>query len=289
MTNNSKIRLGGVPEHFNLPIHLAIERGDFSDRGIDLEWTTFKGGTGQMTKALRDNEVDACILLTEGIITDIIRGNNAKLISIYVTTPLCWGIHTATTNELSTYKDIFSKKYAISRFGSGSHLMAIVDANSKGQKLNKEQFHIIKNLEGALDSLKELDTDVFYWEKYTTKPFVDSGQLKRLGEFLTPWPCFVIAAREEILEKEPENIIRMLRVIHDSCDRFMQDPTAINQVSERFHQKEKDVERWFHSTEWAIHGWISNKMLNSVIFNLRLAGIIDKKESVPDLVWKRVG
>ena len=289
MTEKSTIRIGGVPEHFNLPIHLAMERGDFSERGINLEWTTFKGGTGQMTKALRENEVDACILLTEGIITDIIAGNNSKLISIYVTTPLCWGIHTGADNQLSSYQDIFSKQYAISRFGSGSHLMAIVDAKSKGHRIDDGQFKIIKNLEGALDSLTKQSTDVFYWEKYTTKPYVDSGQLKRLGEFLTPWPCFVIAATEDILERDPENIIRMLRVIHDSCDRFMQDPTAIKQVSERFHQKEEDVERWFHATEWAIHGWISNKMLHSVIFNLKLAGIVEETEVAPDLVWKRVG
>ncbi len=281
------IRLGGVPEHFNLPIHLAIERGDFAERGIDLEWTTFKGGTGQMTKALREKEVDACILLTEGIITDILRGNDSKLISIYVTTPLCWGIHTGIDNPLTSYSEIFSKRYAISRFGSGSHLMAIVDANSKGQKIPKEQFKIIKNLEGALESLAKQETDVFYWEKFTTKPYVDAGQLKRLGEYLTPWPCFVIAATDDVLEREPDNIIRMLRVIHDSCDRFMSSADAIELVSSRYHQKLEDVERWFHSTEWAIHGWISNKMLDSVIYNLKVAGIIDKTAETPDLVWKR--
>jgi len=135
------IRLGGVPEHFNLPIHLAKEKGSFEERGIDLQWTTFKGGTGQMTKALRNDEVDACILLTEGVITDIIRGNAAKLISIYVKTPLCWGIHTGANNTLDNYTDIFSKTYGISRFGSGSHLMAIVDANSKGHKLKEGKIH----------------------------------------------------------------------------------------------------------------------------------------------------
>ena len=77
-TSLTTIRLGGVPEHFNLPIHLAIENGAFEKAGIDLQWTTFKGGTGQMTKALREGEVDACILLTEGIIKDIIAGNRLK-------------------------------------------------------------------------------------------------------------------------------------------------------------------------------------------------------------------
>lgn len=284
---NVKIRLGGVPEHFNLPIHLAKERGVFSSRGVDLEWTDFGGGTGQMTKALRENEVDACILLTEGMITDIIKGNPSKIISEYVTTPLTWGIHTGVNNPIINYRDIFDKNYAISRFGSGSHLMAIVDAESKGHKLNREQFTIIKDINGALPSLDRLETDVFYWEKYTTKPFVDSGQLRRVGEYNTPWPCFVIAATDKILKEQPDSIIRMLRTIHDECDKFMHDDTIVKMVSERYDQKIKDVERWYNSTEWAIHGWVSEKMMKSVIYHLQQAEIISQDEKIPDLVWKR--
>lgn len=281
------IRLGGVPEHFNLPIHLALENGDFASRGVQVEWTTFKGGTGQMTAALREGSIDACVLLTEGIVKDIIQGNPAKIISCYVTSPLSWGVHTATDNELDRYEDIFSRQYAISRFGSGSHLMAIVDANSKEESITREQFTVIRNLDGALTSLTAQETDVFYWEKYTTKPYVDSGQLRRIGEFLTPWPCFVIAATEEVLQAQPENIIRMLRTIHDATDRFMQQEDAIDLVASRYGQQTKDVERWYHSTEWAIHGWVSDKMLNSVVYSLRTAEIVGADAPIPDLVWKR--
>ena len=282
-----QVRIIGVPEHFNLPIHLAIEEKHFESRGVQVEWTTFRGGTGQMTKALRNGEVDLCILLTEGIITDIINGNPSKIISEYVTTPLTWGIHTSAKNELNYYPDIYDKKYAISRFGSGSHLMAIVDANSNGKKLSKDQFNVIKNLEGALASLDALETDVFYWEKYTTKPFVDSGQLKRVGEYKTPWPCFVIAATDEILKTQPENVIRVLRTIYDSCDLFQQDDEVIKLVSERYKLDLSDVERWYHNTAWAIHGWVSDKMLKSVIFQLYMAEIVTKDAAIPELIWRR--
>ena len=284
----SKIRIGGVPEHFNMPVHLAIENGEFSKRGLDVEWTDFKGGTGQMTKALREDEIDVTILLTEGIIADIIKGNQSKIISEYVITPLTWGIHTAANNELKHHDDIYNKRYAISRFGSGSHLMAIVDANLQGKVIEESQFNVIKNLDGALESLDKHDTDVFYWEKYTTKPWVDKGDLKRVGEFITPWPCFMIAATNKILEEQPENIIRLLRVIHDSCDSFMQNhDDAINIVSGRMHQKPQDVARWYHSTEWTIHGWVSEKMLKSVIYYLKAADIVAEDATTEDLVWVR--
>jgi hypothetical protein len=164
---------------------------------------------------------------------------------------------------LQNHKDIYNKQYAISRFGSGSHLMSIVDANAQGCNMSQDQYTVVKNLEGALKSLSKGTTDVFYWEKYTTKPYVDSGQLRRIGEFLTPWPCFVIAATDTILKSLPNEIIRMLRVIHDACDNFMQDEKNILITADRFNQKPKDVAKWYHSTEWAIHGWISNKMINN--------------------------
>ncbi|MEM7574826.1 MAG: ABC transporter substrate-binding protein [Bacteroidota bacterium] len=285
--NSTTIRLGGVPEHFNLPVHLAIEDGSFEAQGVKVEWTIFRGGTGQMTKALRDGEVDACILLTEGIVKDIIAGNPSKIVSGYINTPLIWGIHTGAENTLQHHNQIYDRQYGISRFGSGSHLMAIVDATVNERQLQTEQFTIIKNLEGALSSLTRQATDVFYWEKYTTKPYVDSGQLRRVGEFITPWPCFVIAATQAILEHAPEAVVNMLQTIHERCQQFMTDDNYIPLVAERYQQKLPDVERWYHATEWATHGWVSNKMLRSVVHNLRVAEIITEDDSVPGLVWKR--
>lgn len=285
--NSTTIRLGGVPEHFNLPVHLAIEDGSFEAQGVKVEWTIFRGGTGQMTKALRDGEVDACILLTEGIVKDIIAGNPSKIVSGYINTPLIWGIHTGAENTLQHHNQIYDRQYGISRFGSGSHLMAIVDATVNERQLQTEQFTIIKNLEGALSSLTRQATDVFYWEKYTTKPYVDSGQLRRVGEFITPWPCFVIAATQAILEHAPEAVVNMLQTIHERCQQFMTDDNYIPLVAERYQQKLPDVEHWYHATEWATHGWVSNKMLRSVVHNLRVAEIITEDDSVPGLVWKR--
>ena len=284
---NTTIRLGGVPEHFNLPIHQAIEARAFDDYQIDLQWQTFKGGTGAMVRSLEAGEVDACILLTEGIVTAIANGLPAKIISGYVNTPLTWGIHTGFDNPLQHYSDIYNRRYAISRFGSGSHLMAIVDAHSKDKAIDPDQFVIIQNLDGALDSLSSLTSDVFYWEKFTTKPFVDQGILRRIGEFVTPWPCFVIAARNEVLDQMPNALIRMLRVIHTYTDRFMLDDSVVGQVSNRYQISMKDAERWYHGTEWAIHGWVSDKMLRSVVYNLVNAAILKSSFDTTDLVWKR--
>ncbi|MEQ8926626.1 MAG: substrate-binding domain-containing protein [Fulvivirga sp.] len=281
------LRIGGVPEHFNLPIHLAIESGAFSEKNIEIIWKDFPGGTGSMTQALRNDETDICILLTEGIITDIINGNASKIISGYVKSPLTWGIHTYVTNDEQLSETLFKEQIAISRKGSGSHLMPIVDALIQGKSIQDDQFVIIKDINGALDSLKKQETSVFYWEKYTTKPFVKNGHLKRIGEFISPWPCFMIAATDRIIQDQPEAIDTMLRVIHDSCEKFMTNPDAPKLVSERYNLDYRDAEYWYHGTEWTTDSWVSDKMLTNVVFALREAKIIPDNANTLDLVWKR--
>jgi sulfonate transport system substrate-binding protein len=281
------IRLGGVPEHFNLPIHLAIESGVFLENGINIIWEDYPGGTGQMTAALRDDAVDLCVLLTEGIVTDIINGNPSKIVSEYVVSPIIWGIHTGASNALKHDADSFDRKHAISRWGSGSHLMAILNAHTQGYSLQKEHFEVVGKLDQALLSLSNLETDVFYWEKFTTKPYVESGIIRRIGEYVSPWPCFVIAATDKIITQHPEIISKLLGIIHQSSQKFMKDDAMIDIVSARYKLELNNTERWYHSTEWASDSWVSDKMLKSVIYHLKTAGIISSDISLPELIWKR--
>lgn len=44
------LRVAGVPEHFNLPWHLADEEGAFESAGIDLQWIDVPEGTGKCVK-----------------------------------------------------------------------------------------------------------------------------------------------------------------------------------------------------------------------------------------------
>lgn len=269
------IRVGGVPEHFNLPWHLALENGLFESENINVEWKTFKGGTGAMCEALRKDEVDVCIILTEGIVRDIINGNPSKIVSNYIETPLIWGVHTSSQNDLEYYGEIFDKKYAISRKGSGSHLMPMVDAMIKNKTIDESDLVEIKNLDGALESLEKLETDVFYWEKYTAKPYVDSGVLKSLGEFITPWPCFVIAASDKVLDKASSEISDLVSIIQFAASQFVKLPNAIQLLSKRYEQKQEDIENWFHSTEWSSSSDVSEKMLKNVIHFLKKASLIE--------------
>jgi sulfonate transport system substrate-binding protein len=283
-----KIRIGGVPEHFNLPVHLAMESGKFQKEGIEVEWIDYPGGTGQMAKALEEGSCDLCMVLTEGIIAAITKGNPSRIISGYVKSPLIWGVHTGIHNPLDSHERMFEQRIAISRVGSGSHLMPSVDALLKGKTLSKEQFVAVQDINGAIESLNKGETDIFYWEKYTTKPYVEKGLLKRIGEFVTPWPCFVIAASEAYITAHSHVLRKVLQIIHSACDEFMKNPEAPNLVSERYGMHLTDAAFWFHATEWSSHSWVSDKMLQSVVFTLMQAGLLPEGSTTKGLVWEKV-
>jgi len=278
-----KIRMGGVPEHFNLPIILANEFGLFKNKNIELEWHYFPAGTGSMTKAIANNEIDIAVGLTEGVVAAIINGLEAKIIKQYISTPLIWGIHTGNHSNLKTIGECEGKKYAISRLGSGSHLMALIDAEIRGKRIQENDFLLIENLDGALPSLSKNDSQVFFWEKYTTKPFVDVGKLKRIGEFITPWSCFQMIASNELIENHSHEIHLLNQVINFSAKQFMKAPNSIEEVHHRFNLKLEDAYDWFYSTEWTTDQNVSEKMLENVMYSLKKINTI-KSEVNPELL-----
>lgn len=109
------IKIAGVPEHFNLPWHLCIEGGEFEHEGINLQWTDVPEGTGKLCQMLRDGSTDMAIILTEGIIKDILNGNKSKIVQVYVRSPLLWGIHVGVNSPYQQLSDLEGKKVAIDR------------------------------------------------------------------------------------------------------------------------------------------------------------------------------
>jgi ABC-type nitrate/sulfonate/bicarbonate transport system substrate-binding protein len=130
MSQLRTLNVGGVPEHFNLPWHLALEAGAFAERGLDLRWQDYPGGTGALNRDLRSGTLDVAVLLTEGIVADICKGNPSVIIAPYVVSPLIWGIHVPARSGFQTVAELEGKRFAISRYGSGSHLMAFVHASN---------------------------------------------------------------------------------------------------------------------------------------------------------------
>ncbi len=278
-----KVKIGGVPEHFNLPWYTAIENGLFANAGIDLQWTDYSTGTGAMTKDLRSNTLDIAVLLTEGIVADIVNGNECKIVQWYVKSPLIWGIHTPATSDFDI-TEIKNKRFAISRFGSGSHLMACVMAGQNGFKINESQFVIVNNMDGAIEAFKNGNADVFMWEKFMTKPLVDKNVFKRIGECLTPWSCFAIAVRTQFLKENEEEVNTILKIINSITSQFKNKIDWPELISVKYNIQIDDAKEWLKTVQWATDSNIEKFEIELVMETLLNINIIRKKIGVEQIV-----
>jgi ABC-type nitrate/sulfonate/bicarbonate transport system substrate-binding protein len=248
------LKIGGVPEHFNLPWRLAIEEGRFRDIGLDLHWSDMGGGTGQMIRGLETGALDIAVLLTEGITKSILEGLKAKIIQIYVVSPLHWGIHVPFKSDFKTVDDLKDQTFAISREGSGSHLMTYVKASQEGWDTNTLKFNVVGDIYGGLWALEHNEAQAFLWEKYTTFPYAEQGKCRYIDEVVTPWPCFVIAVREEVLNENRVLLKEMCRVVNEKALEVKKSENTVEVISWRYNLRSGQVENWLIETDWNYNG-----------------------------------
>ncbi len=278
------INIGGVPEHFNLAWYLTLKNGDYKQENINLRWHDYHGGTGAMCKALRNDDIDIAVILTEGIIKDIIEGNKSKIVQTFVQTPLIWGIHVGANSHYQSLNDLKGTKAAISRYGSGSHLMAYINAENNNWDLSKDlQFEVVKNLDGAVNALTSGTADYFMWEKFMTKPIVDKGVFRRLGNCPTPWPCFVIAVSDNFIANHSDELQTILSIINKSTKNFKSIPNIDQVIATRYDQKLEDVQEWLSLTEWS-QSSINEDTIDNIQKHLFALDIIPKTVSYNTLV-----
>ncbi|RYM33524.1 ABC transporter substrate-binding protein [Brumimicrobium glaciale] len=280
MKNRMKLKIGGVPEHFNLPWRLAMQEGDFENENIALHWEDMSGGTGQMIKGLQNKTIDVAVLLTEGISRAILQGLDAKILKVYVKSPLHWGIHVPFDDKsIQRTEELEGKTFAISREGSGSHLMSYVLADQKGWDIDKLRFNSVGDVYGGLWALQNNEAQAFLWEKYTTHPYVEQEKCRYIDEVVTPWPCFVIAVRTEIAEQYEAELQTMLDVVNKKARFVKENENTPEILSWRYGLKLDDVTKWLSETEWNYEGAKFDADFDNVIDYLLKLKLITTEEA----------
>ena len=145
--------------------------------------------------------------------------------------------------------------------GSGSHLMAYVNAFERKWDLTQLKFTVVGDVYGGLWSLKEHEAQGFLWEKYTTQPFVDQEKCRRVGEVKTPWPCFVIAVNNKFLDGNKYYLHKILKGLRTAVNDLKSNPQmAVKMISQKYQLKESDVKEWFAAVEWENEEGFKNKL-----------------------------
>lgn len=274
-----RFKIGGVPEHFNLPWRLAIEEGKFKEIGAELHWSDMTGGTGQMIKGLQTGSIDIAVLLTEGITKSILQGLDAKILTVFVTTPLHWGIHVPYHSDITQVDQLEGQTFAISREGSGSHLMVYVKAFQESWDINQLKFNVVGDVYGGLWALHNEQAQGFLWEKYTTYPFTEQKKCRYIDEVVTPWPCFVIAVRNDVYSSEFELLKNIAQIANQRAFELKNNEQAAEIISWRYNLRLSQVQNWLIETNWNFHNKFEKAPFQLVIDYLLKLNLIQESEA----------
>ena len=306
-------RLGYVPEHFASPIYFAKSR-----LNLPATLHPYPSGTGHMIEALSSNTDDADAIdigigLTEGWIAKLARlqGEGTelpfKLVGGFVESPLRWAISTghgrdeiqgAAEGQGAGIQGLKGSKCGISRDGSGSHVMAKVWAQSMGWmkpskgSLGKQEANLQFVACGPFPKLREAvqhssrKADFFKWDHTTSKGFWKDAHpenpeanLKRVGEFSTPWPSWSIVARAAILDSQigREQLSTILGVLDQSIEQMYRDRRQIVRdivQHPELHYSEAEARDWLETVRYRENGCagVDGKMVAETARRLALAG-----------------
>ncbi len=253
------LKIGGVPEHFNLP--WKLHHGNFI-------WKDVPGGTGAMRQLLEEEELDVALMLTEGAIKAIEDGLEAFIVDIYTQSPLIWGVH-----KHSGIADPVKNTFAVSRMGSGSHLMAYLWMEK--HKITGPDFKVCHSIDGAIGELTR-SPRLFLWEKYMTSPYVDNGTLDRVDEIPTPWPAFVYVMSKEGVHKLSQ-LNKLIEEVFPISYELMENREALAQrVAADFSITLENARAWAQDIQWAQPGVTDmDELISGVKRILQRIGLIE--------------
>ncbi len=264
------LRLGGVPEHVNYPWHLAMASDALVD--LDLTWEDQLGGTGEMVAKLADGQLDLVSILTEGTVAALADGLPATILQVYVSSPLRWGVYVPAGSAFTAEAELEGARIAISRPGSGSHLMAFIQAREWGWAIDPGQFVVVGGLQGAIESFAAGHTDLFLWDQYMTRPLVDAGAFRQVGVRETPWPSFVLAARTEVLLARTAEIGRVVDAVVDRATTLHRRVDVTGEVGRRYGLTSETVRSWLEATSFEPRSAFDPAIATSVAGALADAG-----------------
>ncbi|SCV02808.1 LAME_0H05380g1_1 [Lachancea meyersii CBS 8951] len=248
------LKVGYIPEHFASPLIFGKQKGLFKNQDVEVELIPYPSGSGHLIQSLNDGELDVAIGLTESFVrgiadTDKDTKPKYQIAGTFVKSALEWCVSTGSKrDDLADLKALDGKKIGVSKLGSGSHVMSYVMALQMDFEKPFEDFVVCNDFANLRKSVNSGESDAFMWEYYTSKKFLDSGEIKMLGHVSSPWPSWVVVKRTEA---DLDAFKRFVQALNAGIDYFNKHKEeSIDLVVSEFGYSKEDAEGWFKTVKY---------------------------------------
>jgi ABC-type nitrate/sulfonate/bicarbonate transport system substrate-binding protein len=260
------------------PYKVAMEKGFFEKDGLKARMITFRG-TNLMLAALMSGELDYMTILpfTAGAAA---RGVPVKIVGSVTKSSTAAIIARPGTESIKSLK---GKKVGINSFGSSVDYTAYAALSRSGLDPNKDVTILMSGggnvdriaavLSGSIDATVVSSPFEYQAEKQGLKTLVSA---RELGE-LVRIPVTGIAVTQKKIEKDPDEIVRLLRALRASILLLQQQPEYSVSLFEK-------VMRLDHSSAERLYNLVRDQynpeltLPDSVIEDLLAVGTFRSKE-----------
>lgn len=267
-----------------------------------------------MITALRGNEIDVAIGLTEGWVAGLLNKDTLKsirdgqmkdggyrIVGTWVENPLRWAIVTgrgredvSSVDDLGRLNNEWKLKVGVSRMGSGSHVMASVLARERGWQIGDGMKPVVLGpFKELRDGVNDGSADFFMWEHYTTKTYWEEAEqggkaeVKWIGEIYTPWPSWHVVARsglgDDIVEGLFQGFDQGMKLFEEGGEGLT--VKMLESGEARCHYGEADAKEWAGGVRFAEQGktkGVKRDVMENVVDILKSAGVIEKEVRIED-------
>jgi hypothetical protein len=100
-----------------------------------------------------------------------------------------------------------------------------------------------------------------------------------LDEVLTPWPCFVIAVRSELLQSDEALLREMVSVVQREAYRLKHLSNSAEQFAWRYALPQEQVQEWLEQTEWNYGKELDAQDFVKVVSELVNLGLLSQNQA----------
>ncbi|KAG6862536.1 hypothetical protein C0995_000084 [Termitomyces sp. Mi166 len=271
------LRIGYVREHFSSPLLQFAA----ADGGKTFTLVECPSGTGQLISRLTNDEIDVAIALTDPLISGIANGSKAyKLVGSFVSTPLNWAVIAGRDANFADIPSLKGTTIGISRQGRPVYALS-TDARDIIFDLTMREVN--NDIRGLINSVNEGSTSAFMWEWFTTKPFVDTGEVKFIGSVPTPWPSWLIAAHPSPERAPVDEVRRFLEELTTYVRAFdsaqSRESANVEFIKKHFGYPSDDIEAWLKTVAYPESCLqIPQKVITDTLSVLEKAGVVKAPE-----------
>ncbi len=205
---------------------VAEGTGAFKEQGVDLSVLKTPGGN-DASKALMAGEADFALLAYDHVLKNRAQGADLVVVSFLNQNPgLIMIVQNDLKGKVTSIKDLKGMKIGVSSLGGGTHSAVLSLMKQAGMNPNDVEFVAAKDKLADMWDKKQISAAMHVdpqiteltgsnkaWTLYDFRKTKDTVNLYGTG-----YPLGTLVTRQEILEKNPELVKRVVQAIQKGSD-----------------------------------------------------------------------